>query len=201
MKTSLLLCLFTMMIVATVGRAGGVKPWPPVVLDQVYYDPPATVSVELSAANTSLRVQTFTVGIAGTLDHVDIFQSAGSDPPASVRILATSGGVPTNTVVATSNLVSLAGDGWTSFDLLGAGLTVAIGDVLAIEPIRSGYHCWLGGYPGGYAAGSSYFINPRLGFPDWTPQGFDLFFRTFVEEDMPVPVEPATWGRIKADRR
>jgi len=199
MKTPLL-CLFTMMIVATVGSAPVAQAAG--VLDQIYHDPPADVFGGFSRADMSglQRAQTFTVGIAGTLDHVDVLQRAGSDPPSLVRILATSSGVPTNTVVATSNLVSLTGDGWNSFDLSGAGLTVAVSDVLAIEPARepgSG-GSWRGRNPGGYAAGSHAFRNPP-GTQDWTLAGGDFFFRTFV--NAPVQTESSTWGQIKADRR
>ena len=111
MKTPLLLRLFTMMIVATVGSAPVAQA--AVVLDQIYNDPPAGILANFSPPDMSFQmVQTFTVGIAGTLDHVDILARGGHDPPDSVRILVTSGGIPTNTVVATSNLVSLTGDGW-----------------------------------------------------------------------------------------
>ena len=81
MKTPLLLCLFTMMIVATVGSAPVAQA--AVVLDQIYHDPPPNSFSGLSRPDGSIQVvQTFTVGIAGTLDHVDILQSAGDTPPA-----------------------------------------------------------------------------------------------------------------------
>src|SRR5262245_5865470 len=46
------------------------------------------------------QAQTFTAGITGNLDQVDLFLISGPDPsPVTVEIQSTDGGTPTNTVL------------------------------------------------------------------------------------------------------
>jgi len=121
------------------------------VLDQIYFDPLTNTSGGPSVADNSFRrAQTFTVGLGGTLDHVQMRGDAGS----SMRILATTGGVPTFTVLASTGSFLTTGDGWISWDLSSSGLAVTPGEVLVMDMLGGS---WGGHTPGGYAGGAGYF--------------------------------------------
>ena len=162
-----------------------------VLLDQVSAGTFNSVA-GLSNGSTFGRSQTFTVGLAGILDSVEVSFFPPSGAPTTLRILATSGGVPIggaagSTVLATSTLVTGVGGVFT-FDLSPSALAVAVGDVLAIEPFGSG--SWLGTSTNPYAPGSDHFFSAPS--PNtWTVNsGSDNFFRTFVQVAQ-VP-EPAS---------
>ena len=156
------------------------------VLDQVYFDPDANFFGSSSfAGNRFRRAQTFTVGIGGTLDHVDMRGEAGS----SMRILETTGGVPTFTVLASTGSFLTTVDGWICWDLSSSGLAVMPGDLLAMDMLGGG---WEGHKPGEYAGGADYFLNATFGTPNFTfVPGRDRFLRTFVDVSQSVP-EPST---------
>lgn len=148
------------------------------------------------------RVQTATVGMAGTLSQVDIqYQPALGDPVfTGFNVYATAaGGLPTHTLLGMGSLVREEG-GWASFT---TSVRVALGDIIAFEPTyvfsvakpfgTSGWlyeHGVYNPYPGGASYDASndgaYFIS-----------GIDLGFRTYVTADAvpgsPVP-EPAGWA-------
>jgi hypothetical protein len=157
------------------------------MLDQIYFDPKTNIfSSGSSADNNFRRAQTFTVDLAGVLDHVDMRGAAGS----SMRILATTGGVPTFTVLASTRFRLTTGDGWISWDLSSSGLSVVPGEVLAMDMLGGS---WFGHVPGGYAGGADYFLNVLSGFPNFTLNRDhpDSFIRTFVDVPQPAP-EPAS---------
>ena len=143
------------------------------------------------------RSQTFTVGVSGILDSIEIAASPFTTPSfASMRILETSGGVPIggaggSTVLATSTLFSDLGNGIFRFDLSGAGLHVNVGDILAFEPVTNASLNWLASQP--YAGGSDWFFNTCCGINSWSENPFlvDSAFRTFVDSPTSVP-EPGT---------
>ena len=163
-----------------------------VLLDQVSTGS-AGVFGFLSNGTTFGRAQTFTVGVAGVLDSVEV--TFFRDAPTSVRILATLGGVPIggaagSTVLATSSLVASAGSVFT-FELSSSALAVAVGDVLAIELFGDAQALWSGSSSNPYAPGSSFFFNTMFGINTWeVGSSSDFFFRTFVLVTM-VP-EPST---------
>jgi hypothetical protein len=170
-----------------------------VVLDQVSLETPGFNGFISDGAGFG-RAQTFTVGIAGLLDSVEVtmlpvFVAGPGDNPTTLRILATSGGVPVggsggSTVLATSSSVIGSGGAFT-FDLSAAALAVDVGDVLAIEILGGGWS-WAEG-ANSYAGGGDYFFNGSS-TPDWTANdGIDNAFRTFVENGLVTAVpEPAS---------
>lgn len=161
-----------------------------VMLDQEYLEPTADVSAGASQADGSFRrAMTFTVGLAGTLDHVAMRGMAGS----LMRILSTAGGVPTSTVLASTGAATVDVDGWINWDLSAAGLAVTPGDVLAMDMlIGVTGNQWLGSSSAGYAGGGDYFLNVSFGFPNFTSNPtFDAFIRTFVDVPGQAP-EPAS---------
>lgn len=137
------------------------------------------------------RAQTFTVGLAGLFDSIDVRLLGGGVTEA--RILATTGGVPIggvggSTVLASSSLVSMVGNLF-SFDFSASNLAVNVGDILAIELIGGG--TWSGTPTGSYAGGSDNFFNS--GYTNtWTSNlSWDMDFRTYVDVPTGVP-EPGT---------
>jgi hypothetical protein len=150
--------------------------------------------------------QTFTVGIAGTLDHVDVlmFRLDGIFDPTGDPILSiynTSGGVPTGLPLTTATVpeasVPLNAATFVTFDISGASIPVNVGAVLAFS-IRTNssvgpYFLLVDGdlgQPQDYAPGAA--VSRILNVPPdpWIVQtpASDHGFRTWVE---PIP-EPGT---------
>ena len=163
-----------------------------VLVDQEHFVTPNAFG-GLSNGTTFGRSQTFTVGLAGLLDSIEV-QLSGSS--TSARILATSGGVPIggrggSSVLATSSSVSNVGDVF-NFDFSSAGLGISVGDIFAIELF--GTASWAGGSVGGggsYTGGSDYFFNTDSSIPNWTINAdSDWNFRTFVETTVETTAVP-----------
>jgi hypothetical protein len=165
------------------------------VLDQMFFDPTITSSNGGSSESFGglifFRIaQTFTVGLGGTLDHVDnrLADNSpfGASPASGMNILATTGGVPSfTTVLASTNSFITTGDGWTSWDLSSSGLAVMPGEVLAMELLNG---AWSGSAGGGYTEGGLYVVSSTAFGPFEGFTGFDVFFRTYV--DGPQPASP-----------
>jgi len=148
------------------------------------------------------RAQTFTVGVGGILDSIEILIVTDSAPPLSaIRILATAGGVPIggaggSTVLATSTQIEV-GDEIVRFDLRDAGLQVNVGDVLAFEPVlpdlgETDIRQWAVWWSSlAYAGGSDFIFNTPFGRIDWSETGQDYSFRTFVDTLQPI-AEPGS---------
>jgi hypothetical protein len=109
-----------------------------VILDQEHNSP--TSIADSTNGAVSEVAQTFTVGIAGVLDHIDvsIFQlgsifATSGDPKLSVY--NTTGGVPTGspltTVQVSSILVPFNTPAFVTFDVSAAAIPVSIGQVFA----------------------------------------------------------------------
>lgn len=169
-----------------------------VVLDQDHIVSGGNTFSSLSEAGFG-RAQTFTVGVAGTLDSIDVdILSLGGSP--LMRILGTTGGVPDggaagSTVLASSSSFLSIGNIHT-FDFSGDNLLVDIGDIFAIEVIGSGQWRGIGGDGSSYPDGSDFFFNTTFAsIENWTASGgFDNSFRTFVDTGavaVAVP-EPST---------
>lgn len=145
--------------------------------------------------------QTFTVGLAGTLERVDVrmFRLGGIFDPTGDPILSvynTAGGLPTGAPLATAtvpeasvplNPVNNAAD-FVAFDISGAGLQVSPGQVLAFA-IRTTSEVgpyWLltdQGQPIEYAGGAAVSRFPPGAWSSLSPAQ-DHAFRTWVT---PIP--------------
>ena len=173
-----------------------------VVLDQEYIRPPIDQGADFSNPTTSFRrVQTFTVGVAGRLHHVEgYFNGTGPTAGPEARIVKTSGGYPTEIILASTTSLTPLDDHWQRYDFTASALDVRVGDVLGIEFMEgSPSKIWIGNAVGGYVGGGSYFQNPAI-YPAWLGGDSDQWFRTYVEE-FPVPAQESTWGRIKQSYR
>jgi hypothetical protein len=147
--------------------------------------------------------QTFTVGVSGQLTQIDILMTTRGTPPGDLilDVRSTTAGVPNeddgsvlgSIVVPAATLPPAS---FVSFDLSGAGIQLAAGDVVAFV-LRSrdstlGDDYWIGGGdPGGYAAGDA-FLRQNGSPGTWQPWDgstnvIDLGFKTY----MLVP-EPGT---------
>jgi hypothetical protein len=80
--------------------------------------------------------QTFTVGINGQLDSINILTSNAGDPMA-LFLLQTSSGLPT-TLIASAVAGTTGNVAPVTFDFLASHVMVTVGEVLAFEPIVIG---------------------------------------------------------------
>jgi hypothetical protein len=142
--------------------------------------------------------QTFTVGIAGTLDHIEVlmFRLGGIFDPTGDPILsvyATSAGLPTGAPLATATVpeanVPFTTAAFVSFDVNSAAIPVGLGDVLAFAISTTsevGPYFLLThgdtGQPEDYAAGTV--VSRFLPAGPWSALTQDHGFRTYV---VPVP--------------
>jgi hypothetical protein len=173
-----------------------------VVLDQEYYQPPVSALAPLSEnATPTRRIQTFTVGVSGILRRVEVPLSCScAGVPPEARIIATAGGVPTGTVLASTTITDSPNAEWRGYDFAGANLSVTQGDVLGLELMQgTTSSLWMGINVGTYPGGAMYYQNPSNS-PGWTQQVPELWFRTYVDPAA-VPASASTWGRIKQNYR
>ncbi len=134
--------------------------------------------------------QTFTAGITGDLDQVDggIAKLSGNDP-LTVKIQTVSGGLPGNTVLASTTVPAASIPPDPDFVAVPIGpVPVTAGTQYAIvfafvdETLNEDFVCFAGGdpYPGGQFAESI--------VADWFKHGDDdLAFRTYVTPPPPPP--------------
>jgi hypothetical protein len=171
---------------AGVSRAGS-------ILDQKL-DPTndANVFAGLSASLPSQRrAQTFTVGISGMLNEVDVFinQLGATSGNLILQIRSTTAGVPVadpvflvQETVAASSVPPMTG-GFFAFDVSSANLPVTAGEQLAIVLSASGGSStfnWFGVQGNPYPSGSAFEEDPpNHGWVLEQPV-YDLGFETFV---------------------
>jgi len=153
-----------------------------VIVDQQYYSDERNANGAGSYSDFR-RAQTFTVGVDGLLNSVQVFGLNFR----SINILNTSSGVP-QTILGSTDVFQSAGDAFT-FDVSALGISVAVGEVYAFEVIGGALS---GDAIGQYAGGSDFFINPRTGDTSFTPTRFDSYFLTTVDNlEVAVP-EPSS---------
>ncbi len=165
---------------------------------------------------TSAIGQTFTVGIAGVLDRIDVqlrktYPTQGPAPDYDIEFTLQSltGGLPSGTVLASATVngnslpeAGLAVTPMTMFDISGAGINVAIGDMFAIVLTAQGTGSETGDWnvfvssgsgPDLYTGGSKLSGGPG----NWSTVGGDFAFQTFVSEGAVVAVsEPASMAIV-----
>jgi PEP-CTERM motif len=198
--TSALAALLTLAVVA----AGSAHAGP--VLDQVL-DPGPIPTSNAGFDNHTLRAQTFTVGLAGTLAEIDVdvevFLPIVGNLVMEVRptdangFPAVTGFLAQRSVPATSVPGPLSGGGFVAFDVSSSAIPVTVGEKLAIvlysDTPNGPIYGWLGTYPGDpYPAGSNFVKSPSD--TQWLdtggPNGGDFGFKTYVNPAA-VP-EPAS---------
>jgi hypothetical protein len=140
--------------------------------------------------------QTFTNGLTGRLDQVDLAVSRGGAPvtlPLTIQIRTTSGGVPSATILATANLPSTSipiasPPGFLSVALApSVPVTAGVQYAIVLSSGNCGFsNCFQWWFPPGtnaYAAGAG--LQSLSGGP-WGATGFltnsDLAFKTYVAQ-------------------
>ena len=160
---------------------------------------PASTTAEISSAID--RAQIFTVGITGDLTSVsvEVYNASGATADLTVWIQTVSGGFPTGVTLSSlavpaASLPAAAGT-LVNFDI--PDVVVISGDHLAIG--IQGENDWMVSETSGnaYAAGQEVVRNAGGGWETIGMGDLDLRFQTFVDP-LPVPVEEASWGGIKA---
>ena len=167
---------------------------------------------------TTTLGQTFTVGIAGVLERIDVqlrktFPGQGPAPDYDIEMTlqSLSGGLPSGTVLASATVdgntlpaAGLAVTPMTMFDISGAGINVSIGDMFAIVLTAQG----TGSEPGDWNIFVSSGSGPDLytggnklqyGSSGWfaTSNSSDWTFQTFVSEGEVVAAsEPASMAVV-----
>ena len=182
------------------------------IVDQDY-DP--SLNLEAVINSTYDRAQTFTVGVTGTLDSVDvlIFRNPAYSDALYVDVRPTLGGVPLESDASALAAATVAGasipasTGFLNVDLSSASLAVTAGDLLAIvlrndtttTSTTTSAYGWRGhtvnaggGNPAqAYAGGAGYYRTTGT-WTAITSVPHDLGFRTYVEATV-VPVPAAAW--------
>jgi hypothetical protein len=140
--------------------------------------------------------QTFTVGIGGILDHVDVYMEGVRGSPAAnleLDVVNVAAGLPGATILASTSIApgALLANAFNTFDVSAANLAVTAGEALAFvvrtaATLSNDYI--MQGFDPNYAAGTAYVASFGGG---WTqPASMDLRFQTFV--DAAEAPEPAT---------
>ena len=157
------------------------------------------------------RMQTFTVGVAGVMDSIEVglalrlpdspqflgllnvLELSGADPnvdpPLPAPLIAS---VPATAVDVLA--VDSFRRAWVRYDVSAAGLSVAVGDVLAFEvtnvPGLVGPFAYLLTFDS-YQQGRLF--RTTTGLPPFVPEDLDVGFRTFVEvPEVDIDINPAS---------
>jgi hypothetical protein len=147
--------------------------------------------------------QTFTAGLSGGLDRVELLLSypdSVPDSPLTVEVRDASGGSPGPTVLAAGSVPASAvstSDAWIPITF-SAAAPVTAGtkySIVAYSPVDSTHsYFWAIQFPDPYPAGGSFYQTVTPPGPTWTPAalGGDQAFKTYVQ----VPASPAA-GPVK----
>ncbi len=200
-------------VLLLVGGIGEVRA--SVILDQSNTSNDGYIDAGFSALGWS--AQTFTVGISGQLDHIEVDIYLRQSVPGSIQLdlLSTIAGVPTSTVlgatsVPNSSVPYLFPDppvhhAFVTFDFAALNVNVTQGEVLAIA-LRSSDPQLIGGWMGcgtNQYAGGEFFIDYSTAHVGWVAYGSgDLRFRTYVDTPddgdgnnvVPEPAALAVWS-------
>lgn len=199
---------------------GGASAWADTVqLDQQYFDSSNTPTVTIyDTRNWESFAQSFTVGLAGVFDHLDINLVApdifgnGSiygSGDLIVDLLTTSSGVPTTTALSSVTLLASSlphtTNGWVSIDFSSLALAVHVGDVYAFSIRDAGSNgvgtpahtdIYGGTTSPTYGNGQAWHMKSTDPSPlHWTSlsttgASADLDFRTYVLAPTPVTRDP-----------
>jgi hypothetical protein len=176
-----------------------------------------TVDQQQPAGGSDVRVdstesiaQTFTAGLTGGLDRVELllgFPDSAPDAPLTVEIRDVSAGSPGPTVLASGSVAASAvssTDAWVPIAFATAA-PVRAGTQYSIVAYTSvnGTHSyfWAIDFPDPYPAGATFYQTVSPPGPTWTlaSLGGDQAFKTYVE----VPAQPTgpTGKRAAAKKR
>jgi hypothetical protein len=147
---------------------------------------------------TESLAQTFTAGLTGPLDRVELFlvaDSSSPDAPMTVEIRDVSGGSPGTAVLAAGSVPQSAvssTDAWVPITFATAApVTAGTQYSIVVYSSVDNSHRYLWGitFPNPYPAGANFFQIVSPPGPAWTPTALDgdQAFKTYVD----VPAPPA----------
>ena len=160
--------------------------------------------------STQSLAQTFTAGLSGALDQVDLKLSetaSGVTLPLMVEIRNAAGGSPGGTVLASGSVPASAAppSGSPAFVPVGfaSPASVTAGTQYAIVTYNAdvvpSFWGWVESATNPYAPGSTFFQPASPPGPTWTNvAGSDLAFKTYVLTPTPTPTATATGKRAAA---
>lgn len=173
------------------------------VLDQSFEPPPicCTLWAAIGTLGPQLTFQTyqsFTVGVAGVLDRLEIYIDQDGTATENLIVEIFAGADPLGSALASVTLSPSAiptSPSLLGIDLSGAALAVSVGDLLGFRLSSQqdftgnvNEYVTLGSGVGGYAGGAGRQICTGCeANPPW-----DFYFRTFVEADAVSVPEPGT---------
>jgi hypothetical protein len=154
---------------------------------------------DVRVQSTESLAQTFTAGLTGGLDRIELLVGAPDstpDAPMTVEIRDVSAGSPDTTVLATGSVAPSAvssTDAWVPVTFstavpVTAGTPYSIVAYSSVDNTHS--YFWAIDFPDPYPAGATYYQTVSPPGPTWTlaALGGDQAFKTYVE----VPASPAT---------
>ena len=172
---------------------------------------PTVGSMELNAHSTQSVAQTFTAGLTGKLDQVDLNLNKSGTPPVPliVELRDVSAGLPGSAVLASqsvlaSSVVAFPGSGWVPFAFPTPGSVTAgtqyaiVAHSAAVFPDTYAWSQGTGTDP--YAGGAAYFASSSPPTTAWMPVPIgppDFAFKTYVVPAM-TPSSSATGQRAAA---
>lgn len=152
-------------------------------------------------ANDFAKAQTFTAGLTGNLDRVDleIYRDAEATEPLTVQIRSVEADCPSSEVLATTALaateipIGRAASAWIPIQFSSpANVIAGTRYAIVVHTPTLDFSYWLGAaftdvYAGGQMCVNGLFSSSGEWFP--RPE-VDLAFRTFVEQPQPPPTAP-----------
>jgi len=156
--------------------------------------------------------QTFTAGLTGGLDRVELLVGAPDSVPSvplTVEIRDVSGGSPGAAVLATGTVPPSAvssTDAWVPITFA-TGVPVTAGtrySIVAYSSVDNAHsYFWAIAFADPYPAGADFFQTASPPGPTWTLSGLggDQAFKTFVEVPAPAPPITGRAGRRAAAKR
>ncbi len=176
---------------------------------------PTVTSMALNAHSMQSVAQTFTAGLTGKLDQVDLNVNKSGTPPVplTVELRGVSAGLPGSAVLASqtvlaSSVVAFPGSGWVSFAFPTPGSVTAgtqyaiVAQSAAVFPDTYAWSQGTGTDP--YAGGAAYFASSSPPTTAWMPVPIgppDFAFKTYVvpgPPQTPTGATPATGQRAAA---
>jgi hypothetical protein len=177
------------------------------VADTLDQQQPAGTGDVRVQSNESLA-QTFTAGLTGGLDRVELLLGAPDstpDAPLTVELRNASGGSPGTTILAAGSVASSAvssTDAWVPITF-GTIAPVTAGtqySIIAYSPVDNTHsYFWAIGFPDPYPAGATFYQTVTPPGPTWTLSGLggDQAFKTYVD----VPASPGPTGQRAAAKK
>jgi hypothetical protein len=173
------------------------------ILDQSFETGPISIAARVGTLSSTVYdvFQSFTVGITGQLDSIDIFVDFDGVPTENMIVEILLGSNPAGTALISSVLAPASipsNPSFISVDLSAAAFGVVAGDFLGFRLSSlqnftgnlNEYRAW-GNPSGGYAGGAGTHV--RNGVPQ--DRAWDFYFRTYVNTvSVPEPGTLALFG-------